>query len=138
MTSTYELNDLLERVYGNLNALNNKTKINLPKLLVTAENKKTFFSNYRKVCQELNRNDADLVRFVQKELATNVSINGNDELVIEGMYREKQIEKVLVNYIEQYVKCKMCKSLSTTVIKENRKNILSCNKCKATSTLQSD
>lgn len=138
MTESYKLDYLLNRIYSNLNSINNKTKINLPKLQVTIENKKTFFSNYKKICEELNRNDNDLIKFIQKELVVNTSINGNEELVIDGVYREKQIEKILLNYIENFVKCKMCKCLQTTIMRENRNQILVCSKCKASCTLQND
>lgn len=135
---TFKFDFLLDRIYNHLNNNNTKQKINLPKLQIGIENKKTYFSNYNVVCDELNRNPNDFIKFIQRELSTGTSINGNGDLVIDGVFREKQIEKIILNYIENFVKCKMCKSLLTQIIKEHRNFILSCNKCNATSTLHID
>lgn len=136
MTDNYKLDFLLDRIYNNQQISNTKTRINLPKLQIHCENRKTFFSNYYKICQELNRNENDFIKFVQKELSTGTSINGNNELVIDGTYREKNMEKIIMNYIENYVKCRMCKSLQTQINKEQRNTVLFCNKCKASTTIQ--
>lgn len=138
MTDNFNIKYLLDRIYDNLNHLNTKNKVNLPKLQIVIENRKTFFSNFSKLCAELNRNENDFIKFLQNELASSTSINANNQLIIEGVFREKQMEKIIIRYIENYVKCKMCKSLQTIFTKDQRINMILCNKCNASYSVHID
>ncbi len=43
--------------------------------------------------------------------------------------QQKQMETVLLKYIEEYVTCKTCKSRDTNLAKENRLSFLVCEAC---------
>lgn len=126
----YKLNFMIDRIYENIQQPK-KTKNILPKLVVKCENKKTYFANYLDICASLNRDSDNLVKFLEKELNVGTSVNAQNQLIIDGMFREKHIEKVIVNYIETFVRCCACKSLNTLLIKENRCTFLQCNNCNA-------
>lgn len=131
MTDLYDLNFMLDRIYNDFDITKNPSRIILPKLQIANENKKTYFSNFDKLCVGLNRNDTDFVKFLQTELSASTSINGDNVLVIDGMFKEKQIENIIIRYIDNYVRCKICRSLNTFLIKEQRINTMKCNKCNA-------
>lgn len=126
----YKLSFMIDRIYENIKQIK-KTKNVLPKLIVKCENKKTYFVNYSAICFSLNRESNSMIKFLEKELNSSTSINAQDQLIIDGMFREKHIEKVIINYIENYVRCGACKSLNTSIIKEDKFLFLQCNNCNA-------
>lgn len=126
----YKLSYMMDRIYDNIQE-NKKMKNTLPKLSVHCENKKTYFTNYKNICTCLNREPVNFIKFLEKEMNVSTSINANDQLLINGMYREKQIEKIVINFIESNVRCKACRSLDTNIIKESKYTFLQCNICNA-------
>ena len=130
MTETYKLSFMMDRIYDNLQQ-SKKTKNTLPKLVVHYENRKTYFANYSSICESLNRESNYFIKFLEKELNTSTSVNASDQLLINGMYKEKQIEKIVINFIESNVRCMACRSLNTDISKENKNIFIICNNCNA-------
>lgn len=123
---------LVDKLYSELEAIGNDSKIKkiaLEKPEVTSANKKTFISNFRMICLKLNREEADVKLFFEKELNTTVTINQDGGLVITGFYKQNGIMTILTNYIKEYVMCKQCNSCDTYIIKEKKITYLKCNKC---------
>ena len=73
---------------------------------------------------------------MQSELQTEINIMGDNSFTIAGKFKQKNIEKVLKQFIIQYVQCAMCKSVDTIIKKENKINLLVCNKCMAHRTIK--
>lgn len=134
---TYEF--LLARVFTKLYSSNpeltqKKEKIHLKPVEVARDGtKKTVFSNFAGFCKELNRDKEHLMSFILSELCADGSIDGNERLIIRGKYPPSAIEKIVRNYINQYILCSGCKSLDTFIDKEKatRLTFLRCNVCQA-------
>lgn len=134
---TYEF--LLDRLFSKLHNSNpeltqKRDKLHLKPVEVAREGtKKTVFSNFASFCKELHRDKEHLMSFILSELCTDGSIDGNERLIIRGKYPPSAIEKIVRNYINQYVICSGCKSLDTFIDKEktNRLVFLRCNVCQA-------
>lgn len=126
----YNDNYLIDRLYielGNHQNTNKKLILNKPE--ISSANKKTYISNFKEICDKLNRRVSDVQDYFVKELATSISLNKDGALIITGVYKQAGIIKVLSTYIKDYVTCKECNSCDTEIIKENRITFLKCNKC---------
>lgn len=131
---TYELDFLLKRAYSeieNIQQKNKSDKLLLSRPEVTFANKRTFIKNFKDLSQRLNRKDLEIKAFFDAELNAPSSIDGNGMLVIQGRFRQNGIQKVLTNYIKQYLLCSECKSTDTEIIKENRITFMQCKKCRS-------
>lgn len=126
----YQLDFMLERIYDHLEN-NANQRSGLSKLIISNENKKTIFHNFETICSQIDRNRNDVLNFIKYELNVPISTNANNSLVITGIFRNRQIERILINYINQYVKCNSCKSLQTKLEKDNKIYNLICKNCNA-------
>lgn len=128
---------LIDRLYIELNNCSNPNKkVSLERPEVCIANKKTFFSNFSEICQKLNRKDTDVKKYFEDELKTEVNILQDGGLNIVGIFRQPGIQKILGNYIKDFVACKECNSCDTELIKSNRITFISCNKCKSKKALK--
>lgn len=100
-------------------------------------NKKSLFSNVKEISDRMHRPTEHVIQFLFAELGTSGSVDGSNRLVIKGRFQQKQIETVLRRYIVEYVTCKTCKSVNTTLTKENRLYFLICNSCGSRRSVQS-
>lgn len=91
------------------------------------------WENFEATCKELNRSATHLQEFFTEELACQTSINIIGQLVIHGKnrYNERHIQKILVEYIKNFVQCTTCKSLSTKLEKTKKHLRLLCAGCGA-------
>lgn len=134
---TYEF--LLDRVFSKLFSNNpeliqKRDKIRLKPLEVAKEGtRKTVFNNFSSLCKELNRDNDHVMLFITSELSADASIDGTGRLIIRGKYSPSNIEKIVRNYISQYVLCQGCKSMDTFIDKDKttRLTFLRCNICQA-------
>lgn len=130
MADIYPVAFLIDKLYDELNMkLKKKSKILLDPPGVTNGNKKTYISNFRKICQQLNRTEQVVQSYFEIELSCKTSIDQNGSLIINGNFKQNGIEKIFSNYIRDFVSCKECSSCDTILFKENRINYISCNRC---------
>lgn len=123
---------LLDRLYSTIGENGIKGKIVMPKIISNIENKKTYISNYLDIENKLKRDYIiSLMDFIKAELSTEVSVSADYKLVITHIFRPASLEKVIKNYISNYVQCKSCNSGDTFTSKENKIIFINCNKCKS-------
>ena len=131
---SYDIDYLLDRVYDSINKQQNiteSTKLVMSKPEVVCENKKTQIKNFDNICYKLNRNTEEVKKFFEEELLKKSSINAEGSLIICGIFRQKQIQSILMSYIKQFVICKECNCTNTKLYKENRVIYLECHRCKS-------
>jgi translation initiation factor 2 subunit 2 len=128
--------ELLDRAYSLINEKNPSCLSNLgknfsiiPPQVVKDGSKKTMFVNIEIFAKKLNRDLEHFVTFILAELSTTGSLDGQNRLSIRGKYYQIQVEAIIKRYINEYVKCKSCKSPDTTIVKKNRLVFLACNQC---------
>lgn len=137
--ANYTITFLIDKLYSELNEINaydsKNKKLVLNRPIIKSANKRTFISNFKEICNSLNRNIDDVKTYFEKELATTVTINQDGGLVITGMYKQNGVMKIMESYIQTYVMCKECKTYSTDIVKENRITFMKCNRCYSKKTL---
>lgn len=135
-----EYEEMLDQVYRKLeHQIQHKPirKIKLIEPIVVSHNMKTCITNFKSLCESVNRNEEACMRFIQSELVTMCSLNTQKQLIIKGRYTPLKLRTILTKYINKYCKCNMCDSLDT-ILKKNttsRLLILECNKCLAHRTI---
>ncbi|KAI5188563.1 translation initiation factor 2 subunit 2 [Nematocida sp. AWRm77] len=95
--------------------------------------------NITEICNVISRDITHLKQYIEVELSVNCSVDGEGRLVIKGIFPEAQLQKVVRNYIKQYVSCGVCFSLHTVLEKEDKlmfKKCLACNASQSVSAIQ--
>ncbi|XP_065879410.1 eukaryotic translation initiation factor 2 subunit beta-like [Euphorbia lathyris] len=100
-----------------------------PPLVLREGTNKTFFVNFMDLCKKMHRQPDHVMAFLLAELGTSGSLDGQQRLVVKGIFAPKKIERILRGYINEYVSCLGCKSPDTILSKENRLFFLRCEKC---------
>ena len=136
----YAYMELLDRLYVLLYKLGSKNpalqvrRRTIPPLQLTrAGTKKTAWTNFRLICQALQRSTLHVNHFFSAELKTESSTDPEGALVLKGRYIRKHMESLLKKYIKNYVSCHICQSPETTLTKdpETRLQFLCCETCNA-------
>lgn len=128
MDTTY----LLNRAYDHINQARQDTleKTKIPQPITVCSNRKTFFQNFRDICNRLNRSESDLQTFLMKETSEKITIDINSVLIIHGhMFKSSEMKNLIVKYVKENVQCQECKSLDTHLLKQNRINFIVCKNC---------
>lgn len=135
MTYPYTYDDLLFRLHNAKSADDLYKKINLPPLKVSRKNKLSIFVNLSDFSDKLNRTKEQIGDFFKIESGTSVSINNQNQLLIQGILSEAKCESIMRNYIKEFVMCRQCKGLNSSLVKENGLNFLVCHQCNAKTSL---
>lgn len=75
-----------------------KTKLP-PPTLSRVGSTRTAWTNYKQICELMNRNSEHVQQFFLVELDTTGAIDGSENLLIRGRYLPKVIESILRQYI---------------------------------------
>lgn len=131
----YTYDDLLFRLHNAKSSDEVYKKVNLPPLKVTKKNKLSIFSNLIVYTEKLNRPKEHIAEYYKNETNLHNSINGQNQLIIQGILSEIKCEAVMRNYIREFVMCRQCKGLCTDIVKENGLTFLKCQQCFSVSSL---
>ena len=128
---------LLGRLYDSLKkdhpSLFVKKRQVVPPPILQNLGKKTMLVNFASIVSVLNRTTEHVQSYINCEMATESSVDGNSRLVIKGKFNSRNLEKVLKKYISDYVMCDMCKSYETIIVKDSitRLSFINCDTCKS-------
>ncbi len=131
--SEFSYDDLLANF--TFNKRNDKFVVTPPE--VSRKDKKTYVHNILKIMRQLHGENPVydyntlMIKFFSEELVKLCRLDGDNNLVIDGLFRPPQIFSILRQYIEKYVLCKICKSNSTQIVKIHTMNKIKCNECSA-------
>lgn len=142
----YKYSEMLQRIYTELRAKNpelgdgshKRVKLPVPKT-EKASTKTTALSNFKEMCKAMNRDMDHVKDFIEKELTTSTSVDGNFCLIMKVRnVKAMQIEHVFQKYVEEYCQCGNCGGIDTLLEKNpvNRLWVLKCKSCKASRTVQ--
>jgi translation initiation factor 2 subunit 2 len=141
--TTYDYNDLLERICENMKKnynplLTKKTKMSIALPQVGAlGSRKSLWANFEEIISSVDRKLEHAQNYLGAELSTEVYLNDKNQLVMKGRYNQKQIQNVLKNYLKDYVKCQNCKSYKTELERDasTRIYVLRCKACGASNSV---
>ena len=145
-TTGYSYQTMLQRIFQELRAnnpelgdgTNKKVKLPVPKIEKSGS-KKTALTNFRVMCQAMNR-PMELVKdFIEKHLTTTSSVDANDCLIVKIQnVKQLQIEAVFQKYVEEFCQCGNCGGIETDLTRDpsSRLWIMKCKTCQAGRTVQ--
>ena len=123
--SSYE--ERLKRLQEMLTKPPGSEKLVLPPPKLDKIKRRTEWKNFRKTCQLLKREEANVMSFFAAELSVNASISEEGYLRLMHGYGEREIETILGKYIRAFVVCLQCKSCNTSLankIVTDRKSVV--------------
>lgn len=131
----YNYDDMLFRLHTAKMTEESIARINFPALKVTNKNRLSIISNFGEYPKILNRTKEEISNYFRTEMATSISINAMDQLLIHGKFNESKCQFIMEKYIKQFVMCRQCRGLNTVLEKENGLTFLDCKQCRARSSM---
>ncbi len=105
-------------------------RFEVPQVTGHIQGVKTVITNFAQICQALRRPPEQLLKYLQRELATPAEIDG-PRLVLGRKISSAIINQKVAQYCADFVICKECKKPDTQLFKEDRVLFLKCSACGA-------
>jgi len=105
-------------------------RFEIPKVTGHIQGNKTVISNFAQICTILRREPAQVLKHLQRELATPASIEGQ-RLVLGRKISSAIINEKITKYAKGFVLCNECGKPDTKIIREERVSSLKCMACGA-------
>lgn len=136
---TYEYTDLLERINKLLKDKNpqlaegGKAKKDEDPYVVRLGTTKTAWQNFDAMVTALDRKHEHLLSYMAAELGAEATLGPENNMILQGKFLGKHIERLYKKYLETYVRCTNCKQYQTKLEKDpsTRLYMLECKSCGA-------
>ena len=99
------------------------------------EGNKTIITNLNQICSTLRRESAQIVKYLQRELATPATFDGT-RLVLGRKVSSELINSKIEQYVQDFVLCPECKKPDTILKKQDKILIMKCTACGARHTVK--
>lgn len=131
MANDYEYKKLLERARDKLpSSITEHSRFQIPEPDMFIEGKTTVVRNFTDIADAINREPADILAYLLKELGTAGTSEGK-RVIFKGKVQPEQIKDRIQSYLSTYVLCSECERPDTKLIKDGRTLILECDACGA-------
>lgn len=122
---------LLERAKSNLpKSISKGERFEMPKVKGHIQGNKTIVTNFNQICDTLRRDPQQILKYLQRELATPAEIDG-PRLILRRKINAPSINQKVEQYANDFVICKECKKPDTKLLREDRFLSLKCMACGA-------
>ena len=105
-------------------------RFEIPQVKGHVQGNKTIVTNYQQIISKINRPQEQLIKFLQRELASPAIMEGS-RLVFGRKLSSTAINKKIELYCSEFLICKECGKPDTKMIKEERVLLLRCTACGA-------
>jgi translation initiation factor 2 subunit 2 len=112
-----------------------RDRYDLPKANIGVTGNRTIFYNFMEFTEKLRRKPEHVLKFLTREMATAASIEKN-YAVFQGRFTASAIERLIARYVEEFVRCPVCKKPDSRMEKQGRLTFLVCEACGARSSLR--
>ncbi len=127
----YNYEQLLKKAKAELPEVKIKTeRFEIPKVTGHIQVIKTIITNFSQICDTIRRSQEQLLKFLQRELATPAAIDG-PRLVLGRKISSSLINEKLLSFCNDFVICRECHKPDTQLLKEDRVIFLKCTACGA-------
>ncbi len=110
--------------------ISSRERFEIPKVTGHVEGNKTIITNFLQVCDIFGRDSAQLLKYLQKELATPAVLE-NQRLIFGRKLSSNFINQKIEQFAKTFVLCKECGKPDTKLIREDRFLFLKCTACGA-------
>ncbi len=133
-----EYEKLLDSIYEKLpnTEIASGERFEMPTFEFFTEGNKTIIKNFKTVCDKIRRKPETLAKYLSKELAVPVDIQG-ERLVLQRKIMKDALNTKLTDFIRKYVICKQCNRPDTRIeeVAHRLKNLI-CEACGARSAVR--
>ena len=105
-------------------------RFEIPTVKGHIEGTKTIITNFQQIVDQLRRPKEQLLKFLQRELATPAILDG-PRLILGRKMPSSQINQKIERYCNDFVLCKECRKPDTEIIRDGRIMFLKCTACGA-------
>ncbi len=112
-----------------------KERFEIPRVKGHIEGNKTIITNFLQICNVLHREPQQLVKYLQRELATPAVLK-DKRLVFGRKVNSALLNEKIEKYAKDFVICKECNRPDTQLIKEDRVLFIKCTACGAKHTVR--
>src|SRR3989338_5548890 len=105
-------------------------RFEIPRVQGHLEGNKTVISNFTQILSVFQRDEAQLLKYLQRELATPAKVE-NQRLVLGRKLSSALINEKVDQFAADFVICKECGKPDTKLLKEDRLFSLKCTACGA-------
>ena len=106
-------------------------RFQLPDPAVRQEGNVTVYENFRATVERLDREPADVLRFLQTELGTSAEIDERGRARLTGSFLADRLGDAIEAYAEAAVICPACGRPDTNLREEGDATLLQCDACGA-------
>jgi translation initiation factor 2 subunit 2 len=132
----YDYGRLLKRARSQIPEVASKReRLELPRIIRSVAGMRTIIHNFKEIAEALSRNPRHLLKFLTREMAT-AAMMEESRVIFQGKFSRDTFERLLQRYMEQFVKCPVCKRPDTRIVKEKRLSFLVCEACGAKSSVR--
>ena len=110
--------------------VSSRERFQMPTVTGHVEGNKTIVTNFVPICNIFSREPEQLLKFLQKELATPAVIDGQ-RLIFGRKLNSNFINLKIAQFAKNFVLCKECGKPDTKLIKEDRFLFMRCTACGA-------
>lgn len=107
-----------------------RSRFEIPKISGHIEGNKTIITNFLQICDMFHRDPSQLLKYLQRELATPAYID-NQRLILGRKLSSELINKKVEQYAKEFVLCNECGKPDTQLMKQERVLFLKCTACGA-------
>lgn len=127
---------MLERARSQLpQQVSKHERFEIPRVRSYTIGMRTMIHNFSDICNMLNREPDNLLKFLTREMATKAGLEGG-RAIFQGKFRSDVIDRLIGRYVEEFVICPVCKRPDTKLVKEKRFTFLVCEACGARSSIR--
>lgn len=128
--------EMLKRAYSQLPPkVFERKRFEIPKPRSFNIGMRTILHNFKEICDALNRDPHQVLRFLSREMATAGNVDGV-RAIFQGKFPRDTFERLIKRYTEEFVICPICKRPDTKIVKEKRFHFLICEACGAKSSVR--
>lgn len=122
---------LLDEAYKKIKPIKSEgERFEVPKAEGMIEGNRTIITNFLQISNYLRRKPEHLVKYLQRELASPGTLEG-DRLILVKKVPSSRINEKIKEYTEEFVICRECKKPDTELIKQGEFMFLHCLACGA-------
>ena len=119
----------LDRAISESDASGSAKRFSLPDPELRADGNFTLFENFQETAKQLDRDDDDVMQYLQSELGTAASIDESGRLRLTGSFKTRRVREAVDEYAEAYVLCPECGLPDTKLVEEEGTMYRQCEAC---------
>jgi len=122
--------EMLDRALSKASMGKTQSRLEVPPVISHTEGMKTIINNLDKIAQVLMRDQAHILKYIVRRLATSGFPVG-DKTLLKGKFARDQLNSIVHEYMGEYVMCPVCKRPDTSLVKEKGITYMVCSSCGA-------